>query len=54
MSAIESKVGSIDSILDAFTLSAFWSRKLNPKIPSASGFAFNFWTIKLSFSPASM
>ena len=35
------------------TLSALWSRKLNPKTPKARGLATSFCTINTSFSPAS-
>ena len=36
------------------SLSVFWSRKLKPKIPNASGLASSFRTMRLSFSPTSM
>ena len=42
------------SISAPWILSEFWSRKLKPKIPTAFGFASSRWTIRLSFSPASM
>ena len=47
------KLGCRCRRLRPFTLSEFWSRKLNPKMPKASGLASSFWTIRLSFSPAS-
>jgi hypothetical protein len=37
-----------------WSLSLFWSRKLNPNTPKASALASSFCTIRLSFSPASI
>ena len=48
-----SKVGATPSIGVPWSMSVFWSRKLKPKMPKASGLASSFWTIRLSFSPAS-
>ena len=48
-----SKVGVTPSMAEPWILSAFWSRKLKPKMPTAAALASSFCTIRLSFSPAS-
>ena len=53
LDAMFSNVGATFSMTEPCSWPRFSSRKLKPKMPSADGFASIFWTIRLSFSPAS-
>ena len=48
-----SYLASTPSIGMSLMALAFCSTKEKPKMPSALGLATSFWTIRLSFSPAS-
>ena len=41
-------------MIEPCNVSSFSSKKENPKTPKALGFSISFFTIKLSFSPASI
>ena len=46
--------GATPSMVSAFTVSRFCSRKEKPNTPSEPGVRFRVWTMALSFSPESI